>query len=506
MSDPALVARPRASTLHRVICHQTEPKAILSKPEPEPAPDEQGWDAHLWGVLVLLCGVLFLDGLDVSMVGVALPSIREDLGLSTSQLQWIVSGYVLGYGGLLLLGGRAADLLGRRRVLLGALTVFTAASLLGGLVSDGSLLVATRFLKGASAAFTAPASLSMITTTFPEGYCRNRALSIYTACGASGFSLGLIFGGLLTEVGWRFTFLLPVPIAAAILIAAPRLLEKDGPLKVDRRAFDIAGAVAVTVGMLLLVRTVVRAPDVGWESTETLVAFAIAAALLAAFVTIERRAEQPLVRLGILRSPSLRRANLGAMAVFGAYVGFQFVATLYMQTLLGWSALGMAFAFLPAGLIVAFGAPRIGALADRFGTERVIVVGGIAFVIGYALFLRIDEGSAYAAVMLPTMLLLGTGFALTFPSLNIQATAGIANEEQGLASGLVSTSFQVGGAVVLAVVSAIVTSQTGSATDASSLLDGYHPAIAVVTLVAALGLLVGLTGILSRGRVLAMAE
>jgi MFS family permease len=506
MSDPALVEPRSQSKLRAMICHQTEPKVILSKPQAEPAPDEQGWDARLWGVLVLLCGVLFLDGLDVSMVGVALPSIREDLGLSTSQLQWIVSGYVLGYGGLLLLGGRAADLLGRRRVLLGALTVFTGASLLGGLVSDGSLLVATRFLKGASAAFTAPASLSMITTTFPEGYCRNRALSIYTACGASGFSLGLIFGGLLTEVGWRYTFLLPVPIAAAILIAAPRLLEKDGPLKVDRRGFDVAGAFAVTVGMLLLVRTVVRAPDVGWGSGETLISFAIAAALLSAFVAIERRAPQPLVRLGILRSASLRRANLGAMAVFGAYVGFQFVATLYMQTLLGWSALGMAFAFLPAGLIVAFGAPRIGAMADRFGTERIIVVGGIAFVIGYALFLRIDEGSAYAAVMLPTMLLIGTGFALTFPSLNIQATAGIANEEQGLASGLVSTSFQVGGAVVLAVVSAIVTSQTGSATDAASLLDGYRPAIAVVTLVAALGLLVGLTGILSRGRVLAMAE
>ena len=188
---------------------------------------------------------------------------------------------------------------------------------------------------------------------------------------------------------------LPVPIAAGILIAAPRLLEKDGPLKVDRRGFDVAGAIAVTVGMLLLVRTVVRAPDVGWGSGETLISFAIAAALLSAFVAIERRAAQPLVRLGILRSASLRRANLGAMAVFGAYVGFQFVATLYMQTLLGWSALGMAFAFLPAGLIVAFGAPRIGALADRFGTERVIVVGGIAFVIGYALFLRIDEGSAY---------------------------------------------------------------------------------------------------------------
>jgi MFS family permease len=498
MSDPALVARPRATKLIRVICHQTEAKVILSRPQAEPAPDEQGWDAHLWGVLILLCGVLFLDGLDVSMVGVALPSIREDLGLSTSELQWIVSGYVLGYGGLLLLGGRAADLLGRRRVLLAALSVFTCASLLGGLVSDGSLLVATRFLKGASAAFTAPASLSMITTTFPEGYCRNRALSIYTACGASGFSLGLIFGGLLTEVGWRFTFLLPVPIAAAILVAAPRLLPKDPPAKIDWRSFDVAGAVAVTAGMLLLVRTVVRAPDVGWSSAQTLISFVIAAALLTAFVAIERRAPQPLVRLGILRSPSLVRANLGAMAVFGSYVGFQFVATLYMQTLLGWSALGMAFAFLPAGLIVAFGAPRVGALAGRFGTERIIVVGAIAFVIGYALFLRIDKTSVYAAVMLPTMLLIGTGFALTFPSLNIQATAGIRNEEQGLASGLVSTSFQVGGAIVLAVVSAIVTSETGSATDPASLLDGYRPALGVVTLVSVLGLVVALSGTLWR--------
>src|SRR5215218_1773224 len=225
-----------------MICHHHHAPHLTDGEPAPPAAAEPQWDARLWSILILLCGVLFLDGLDVSMVGVALPSIREDLGLSTSQLQWIVSGYVLGYGGLLLLGGRAADLLGRRRVLLGALTVFTAASLLGGLVSDGSLLVATRFLKGASAAVTAPASLSMITTTFPEGYCRNRALSIYTACGASGFSLGLIFGGLLTEVGWRYTFLLPVPTSAAILIAAPRLLPKDAALKVDRRGFDFAGA------------------------------------------------------------------------------------------------------------------------------------------------------------------------------------------------------------------------------------------------------------------------
>jgi len=458
------------------------------------------WDARLWATLVLLCGVLFLDGLDVSMVGVALPSIRTDLGLSTSELQWIVSGYVLGYGGLLLLGGRFADLLGRRRVLLAALVVFTLASALGGIVNDGFLLICARFLKGASAAFTAPASLSMITTTFPEGPARNRALSIYTACGASGFSLGLVLGGLLTEVGWRWTFLLPVPIALAILIAGPRILPADRGVRVDRHAFDIAGAVTVTAGMLLLVRSVVRAPDVGWGAAETLIGMTVALALLAAFVAIERRAASPLVRLGILRSAPLRRANLGAMAVFGAYVSFQFVATLYMQGLLGWSALETALAFLPAGLVVAFGAPRAGALAGRLGTAPVILLGAVAFVIGYALFLRIDENASYVAAMLPTMLLIGTGFALCFPSLNIQATAGVADGEQGLASGLVSTSFQVGGAIVLAVVAAVVSSRSGAGTDAAALLDGYRPGIAVTTVVAALGMAVALGGVAGRLR------
>src|SRR5215217_8537097 len=207
-----------------------------------PSPDAGlHWDARLWGALVVLCGVLFLDGLDVSMVGVALPSIGSDLDLSTSSLQWVVSGYVLGYGGLLLLGGRFADLLGRRRVLLGALAVFTLASIAGGLVNDGTLLVATRFLKGAAAAFTAPASLSIITTTFAEGPARNRALSVYTACGASGFSLGLVLGGLLTELGWRLTFLLPAPITIALLVAAPRVMARDRPAAPGHaRRFDLA--------------------------------------------------------------------------------------------------------------------------------------------------------------------------------------------------------------------------------------------------------------------------
>ena len=460
-----------------------------------PATNEAGpsistvnWDARVWGALVAVCGALFLDGLDVSMVGVALPSIRTDLGISTSQLQWVVSGYVLGYGGLLLLGGRAADLLGRRRVFLVAVSVFAVASLAGAATSDPTLLVATRLIKGAAAAFTAPAGLSIITTTFAEGAPRNRALSIYTAFGASGFSAGLIIGGLLTEVGWRWTFLAPAPFAVAIVIAAYKLLPHDRPAERIRRRFDIAGAVAITAGMIVLVRAVVRAPDVGWASVSTVGSFVTAAAILVAFVAIERRVGEPLVRLGILRSSSLVRANIGAATMAGCYFGFQFVATLYLQVGLGWSALHMALAFLPAGLLVAAGSPRIGALATRVGTRRLIAVGFLAFIAGYALFLRVGQSPDYTSMILPSILLIGTGFALAFPSLNIQATAGIENHEQGLASGLLQSSFQVGGALVLAVVSAVISSQAGAQPDAASLLDAMRPVLLIVTGVALVGL------------------
>jgi MFS family permease len=453
------------------------------------------WDASVWGLMAVLCGVLFLDGLDVSMVGMALPSIDSDLDLTTSQLQWIVSGYVLGYGGFLLLGGRAADLLGRRRVLLVALAVFTVASALGGVVSDGTLLVVTRFLKGAAAAFTAPAGLSIITTRFAEGPERNRALSIYTATGASGFSLGLVAGGLLTELGWRWTFLLPVPIAVVLLAVGPRYLPRDRILTTGPRRFDLPGAVTLTVGMLLLVRTIVEAPEQGWGSAATIGAFAIAAALLGVFVGIERRTRAPLVRLGILRTGSLVRANLGMMALFGAYVGFQFVMTLYLQAINGWSPVETALAFLPAGMLVAIGSPRLGPLVDRFGPARVIAAGATASVAGYALVLRFDAVPDYAAVLLPTMLLIGIGFMLLFPTLNIQATAGVANHEQGLASGLVQTSFQIGGAVGLAIVTAVVSARAGASTDPDALLSAYRTAIGVTVAVAALGLIVALAGL-----------
>jgi len=467
---------------------------MASSPTHSAAPH---WEARTWALLVVLCGVLFLDGLDVSMVGVALPSIRSDLGLSTSQLQWVVSGYVLGYGGLLLLGGRAADMLGRRRVLIAGLSVFVVASAIGGFVNDGTLLVLTRIVKGMSAAFTAPAGLSIITTTFSEGPNRNRALAIYTATGASGFSLGLVLGGLLTEIGWRWTFLLPVPFALAILAVAPRVIPRDLPSAIARRRYDVAGAVTITTAMLLLVRTVVEAPAKGWAAPVTVVSFAIVAALLALFVTIERRSAAPLVRLGILRSSPLVRANIGGMLLFGGYFGFQFVATLYLQAMNGWSAIETALAFLPAGLLVAFGAVRLGPIVDRFGTARVIALGAVALLAGYLLFLRVDGTPSYVGLMLPTVLLLGTGFALSFPALNIQAVAGVADHEQGLASGLLNTSFQVGGAVGLAVVSAVVSSSSGVGIPT---LEGVQNAIVVSAGIAVLGVLVAGSALIAPAR------
>ncbi len=457
-----------------------------------PTPAAPHWEPSTWALLAVLCGVLFLDGLDVSMVGMALPSIRDELGLTTSQLQWVVSGYVLGYGGLLLLGGRAADLLGRRRVLLIGLSVFVVASAVGGLVNDGTLLVVTRVLKGMSAAFTAPAGLSIITTTFTEGPNRNRALAFYTATGASGFSLGLVFGGLLTELGWRWTFLLPVPFALAILLIAPRVIPRDRLIPGVRRRYDVAGAVTITAAMMLLVRTVVEAPASGWDDPLIMGSFLAVLALLAAFVAIELRTPQPLVRLGILRNGSLVRANLGMAAMFGAYVGFQFVGTLYLQTVHGWSPLETALAFLPGGALVALGSPRIGPLIDRYGTPRIIAAGMVAFVVGFALFLRLDGSPSYVGLMLPTMLLIGLGFALCFPAQNIQATAGVPDHEQGLASGLVNTSFQLGGAIGLAIVTAVVSGETS--------VDAFRPAIAVVVGFAALGLLVSLAGLVPAAR------
>ncbi|MBL7253378.1 MFS transporter [Actinoplanes sp. LDG1-01] len=432
-------------------------------------------------MLAVLCTVVFLDGLDISNIGVALPSIGAELGLSTTALQWVVNGYVLGFGGLLLLGGRTADLLGRRRVFLVAVAVFTVASLAGGLVDDGGLLIASRFVKGLAAAFTAPTALSILTTTFPEGPARNRALGIFTAFSACGFSSGLLLGGVLTTIGWRWNFLVPVPLALAALIGGVLLIARDRPAAAGGQ--DLGGAVTLTAGMLLTVYAVVTA---SW------LLLIPAVALLAGFVLIEKRVRHPLVRLGLLRTGSIVRANASMIALMGSYVSFQFIMTLYLQDVLRWTPLQVALAVLPLGLVVVFGSPYVGRLVSSWGTARLITISMALLTLSY-LWLLLTAGSDphYLAQMLPTMLLNGGAFAFGYGTIVTQATDGVADAEQGLASGLVQTSGQVGMALVLAVTSTLVASAT-----AAGSFTSFRPGLILVTAVAVAGFLLNLYGLI----------
>jgi MFS family permease len=458
-----------------------DPSPTLSTPTPAT------WGPRLWALLITLCIVLFLDGLDVSMIGVALPSIGSELDLTTSTLQWVVSGYVLGYGGLLLLGGRTADLLGRRRVFLIALAVFAVASLTGGLVSSGPLLILTRFVKGLAAAFTAPTGLSIITTTFAEGPARNKALSIYVVFGAGGYSSGLVFGGLMTGLGWRWNFLLPVPIALAALAAALVLVPRSE--RSEQGGHDLLGAASSTAAMLLLVYTIVSAPTEGWTSVRTLGSFAGAAALFAAFVGVESRVRHPLIRLGILRKGTLVRASLAIVAVAGSYFSWQFIVTIYLQDALGWSPLEMGLGLLPVGLMVAGSSVFSDKLVERFGTARIIAVSLSVMAVGYLMFLRLDTSPSYLTMLLPALILIGVGW-IGFPAINIQATAGVEDDEQGLAAGVLQTSMQVGAAIVLAVTTAVIASGADAGTTPQAALDNFRPGLVFATVVSIVGALV----------------
>lgn len=460
------------------------------------------WTRAQWLLLMVVCTVLALDGLDVSMVGVALPSIGQELNLGTDSLQWIVSAYVLGYGSLLLLGGRLADLLGRRRIFLIALTVFAAASLLGGLVDDPAILIATRFIKGLAAAFTAPTGFSIITTNFAEGRERNKALSIFTTFGASGFSLGLVVGGLMTSLSWRWTFLVSVPIAVIVVLLGTRFIPKDKP-SVEDSGHDFWGAVTLALGMLGLVYTLVSAPEQGWGSVATIAGFAVSVAVLAAFAVIENKVKHPLIRFSILKEGWVARANLSAVGLFGSYLSFQFIVTMYLQSVLGWTPLGMALALLPAGLLVATSAPFADRLIEKFGATQLILTGLTALGLGYVLFLRVGTTPNYALDILPSVVLLGIGFALAFPSINVQATAGIKDSEQGLAAGLIQTSTQVGAALVLAVTTALVSGhgQSAGTVSAQAMLEQYRPGLILSAAVAIAALLVAAAPKRHRSRV-----
>jgi MFS family permease len=466
------------------------------------------WDRRLLATVLILCGALFLDAMDLSSLNVALPTIGTHLQMSTSSLQWVVSGYVLGYGGFLLLGGRAADLLGRRRVFLVALTVFALASALGGVANDGTLVIAARLIKGVAAAFTIPAGLSILTTTFPEGAARNKALGAYAAAAAMGFSLGLVIGGLLSELGWRYVFLVPAPFTAVLVVAGIRVLDAHEP-SLKHRHYDLLGALTVTGAMIALVYSIVEAPSRGWLDGRTIGGLALSAVLLLGFVLAENRSPQPLVRFGILRSRTLISANVAAMLYFGSYLGFQFLATLYVQNVAGWSPIETALAFLPSGMFLPILGSQAERLIGRFGTARLIGAALTAFAIGYALLLQEQSHQlAYVTMLLPSMLFIGLGWGLGFPAMNVQATAGVANAEQGLAAGLFNTSLQIGAAILVAVVSAVISSHTaaiGAGSGGQGILNAMRPALAILIAVAVAGVLM-LLALLRLGSVRRTAE
>ncbi|WP_033219533.1 MFS transporter [Kitasatospora phosalacinea] len=455
------------------------------------------FSAREWGVLLVLCGAIFLEGIDVAMLNVAMPAIRADLGLSTGTLQWVMSAYVLGYGGFMLVGGRAADLFGRRRMFVGWLAVFLVFSGLGGLASEGWQLIAARFVTGAAAAFTTPAGLSVITTGFAEGPRRNKALLFYSGTAAGGFSIGLVAGGLLASVDWRWVFFAPVVLSALVLVGALVSVPKSPRPDRTGRGLDLAGGLTATAAVLLLVLGVER---VGHASpASTVVTLGAGLASLAAFVAVERRTAAPLVRLGIFRSAALVRANVAGLLFAAGFFGFQFLVVLYLQELRGWSALETSFAMIVVGVDAVLSPTVVPKLVDRFGNARLIFGGLVLASLAYALFLPLGADWTYLA-MLPSLLLLGVAFALTYGPLTIVATEGVEEEEQGLAGGLLYTAFQFGAALGLSGAAAVDVAATAS-DSAAARLDGYQAAL-WVPLAAALGAaLVSAFGVRSgRGR------
>ncbi|MFE4617400.1 MFS transporter [Streptomyces sp. NPDC056747] len=434
-----------------------------------------------WGVLFVLCGAIFLEGIDVAMLNVALPSIREDLEMSTGMLQWVMSAYVLGYGGFMLLGGRAADLFGRRQMFVLWLVVFLLFSGLGGFATEGWMLIVARFVTGVAAAFMTPAGLSIITTGFEEGPQRNKALLVYSGTAAGGFSIGLVVGGLLAAVNWRWVFFAPVILTLLILVAALVLIPKSPRPGRAGQSVDLAGALSITGAILLLVFGVERAAHTSAAWTAGTVGAGLALVLV--FLAIERRSASPLVRLGIFRSGSLVRANLAGMLFAAGFFGFQFIAVLYLQELRGWSTLQTSFALIVIGVDAILSPTLTPRLVARFGNARVIFAGLLLAALSYALFLPVGADWTYLA-MFPSLIILGLAFSLAYGPLTIAATDGVAEEEQGVASGLLYTSFQFGAALGLSFVAAVNIAATDG-TSPAALLDGYRAAL-VVPLAAAL--------------------
>ncbi len=450
------------------------------------SPDLTQTDSRRWLGLGLLCVAFFMVVLDVAVVNVALPSIQADLGFSDANLQWVVSAYALTFGGLLLLGGRAADLLGRRRLLIIGLLLFTGASLLGGLAWSESSMIIARALQGIGAAVMTPAALSIIMTTFTEGAERNKALGVWGAVGASGATFGLIVGGVLADtVGWEWIFLLNVPIGL-VTASLVRLIVPESRISAEARHFDLAGGASVTAGLALLVYAIVEANDAGWGSVQTIGLLALSAALLALFARIETRSRAPLMPFRIFRLRSLTGANAGGLMLGGAMFGTFFVITLYLQQVLGFSPLEAGIAWLATSLTALGAAIGSQALVTRIGTKYPLVTGLVVAAVGIGLLSRVTAGGEYFPGIALPMIVLGLGMGTAFVSISIGALEGIQEQDAGLASGLVNTVQQIGGALGVAVLSTVALSRTNDvlasdpgATPSVAVTEGFQSALLV---------------------------
>jgi EmrB/QacA subfamily drug resistance transporter len=433
-----------------------------------------------WVVLVLICVAQFMVILDATIVNVALPSIQTDLDLSEANLQWIVNAYALVFGGFLLLGGRAGDLLGRKRLFLIGLVIFTAASFLAGVSVNSGMLIASRAVQGLGAALISPAALSIISTTFAEGKERARALGVWAAIAIGGSAVGLILGGLLTQAfSWPWIFFVNVPVGIAGFVLSWRLIPESRD-EHAAQAFDIAGAVTATGGLMSLVYAIVKAETNGWTSATTIGFFGVAVVLLTAFVLIEQRSAAPLVRLSIFRIRSLLTANVVMFLVASGMFAMFFFNTLYIQRVLGYGPLEAGLAFLPftAGIMVSAGLAS--QFAPRIGVRPVAALGMIVSSIGMLLLTQLPVDGTYLANVLPALLLTSLGMGAVFMPLTLIATTGLEDSDQGLASGLFNTSQQIGGAVGLAILSTLAASRASAATgtDKEALVTGFHWAFA----------------------------
>jgi EmrB/QacA subfamily drug resistance transporter len=462
-----------------------------------------------WIALILLCAAQFVVVLDASIVNVALPSIGRSLHFSEENLQWVVNAYVLVFGGFLLLGGRMADLLGRRRVFMAGLVLFALASLAGGLATSEGFLIAARAVQGLGGAILSPAALSIVTTTFEEGSERNRALGIWGAVAGSGGAAGVLLGGVLTDsLGWEWVFFVNTPIAIAAALLAPRLIDESRG-EAGTRHFDAAGAVTVTAGLSLFVYAMVDATNAGWGSTQTVGLLAISLALLTAFVAIELRSPAPLVPFRIFRSRNITGANVSGLLIGASLFSMFFFISLYMQQVLHYSPLKAGFSYLPLALTIIISAGVASQLVSRFGFKPVLVFGMGLVAVGLLMFSGVAVNGTYASDVLPASLVAGAGLGFSFVPVTIAAVSGVRDDDAGLASGLINTSQQIGGALGLAVLSTISISRTDDVMAAAhgapgelphALTEGFSSAFTAGAGFAILGIVLGLLLVEGRPR------